>query len=143
MTSTASGPGGLSFGWINAGLIASGKRTPHMNAFGGEDRIWFGPEGGQFGLFFPPGAPFDVPHWQTPEAVDWGGWAIVQRAPQRVTFRRTMTLTNRSGTRFNMQAEREVRLLSNRQISTDLDCPLGRGVHAVGYESVNVLTNRG
>jgi len=45
MTSTAKGPGGLSFGWINQELIASGQSDPHMNAFGGEDRFWLGPEG--------------------------------------------------------------------------------------------------
>ena len=26
--------------------------NPHMNAYGGEDRIWLGPEGGMFSLFF-------------------------------------------------------------------------------------------
>ena len=43
MTSTAAGPDGLSFGWINRELIASGVNNPHMNAFGGEDRFWLGP----------------------------------------------------------------------------------------------------
>jgi hypothetical protein len=52
MTSTADGDGGSSFGWINHELIASGKLQPHMNVFGGEDRIWLGPEGGQFSVFF-------------------------------------------------------------------------------------------
>src|SRR5690606_6476266 len=46
MTSTAGGDGGLSHGWIHRELIASGERRPHMNAFGGEDRFWLGPEGG-------------------------------------------------------------------------------------------------
>ena len=55
MTSTAGGDAGLSFGWINRELIASGKRQPHMNAFGGEDRFWMGPEGGQFSIFFAKG----------------------------------------------------------------------------------------
>ncbi|MBD0259018.1 MAG: hypothetical protein ICV83_25145, partial [Cytophagales bacterium] len=59
MTSTASGPAGNSYGWINYDLIASGKTGPHMNAFGGEDRFWLGPEGGQYGLYFRKGDPFD------------------------------------------------------------------------------------
>ncbi|MCJ7804401.1 hypothetical protein MUP35_01570, partial [Patescibacteria group bacterium] len=46
MTSTAGGPDGPSFGWINRELIASGVNNVHMNAFGGEDRFWLGPEGG-------------------------------------------------------------------------------------------------
>ena len=37
-----------------------------MNAFGGEDRLWLGPEGGQYSIFFRAGDPFDLEHWQTP-----------------------------------------------------------------------------
>src|ERR1035438_1605181 len=44
MTSTAGADAGPSFGWINRELISSGKLAPHMNAFGGEDRFWMGPE---------------------------------------------------------------------------------------------------
>ena len=47
MTSTAGGDEGLSAGWINRELIASGKIQPHINVFGGEDRFWLGPEGGR------------------------------------------------------------------------------------------------
>ena len=57
MTSTAGGPDGPSFGWINRELIASGVNNVHMNAFGGEDRFWLGPEGGQFSIFFKKGDP--------------------------------------------------------------------------------------
>ncbi len=46
MTSSAGGPDGWSLGWINAGLIASGETLAHINPYGGEDRLWFGPEGG-------------------------------------------------------------------------------------------------
>ena len=52
MTSTAGSDAGRGFGWINRELIASGQRLPHMNAFGGEDRFWMGPEGGQFSVYF-------------------------------------------------------------------------------------------
>ena len=55
MTSTAEGDAGLSYGWINHDLIASGKFTEHFSAFGGEDRLWLGPEGGQFSIYFKKG----------------------------------------------------------------------------------------
>ena len=60
MTSSANGPLGLSFGWINRDLIASGKIAEHINVFGGEDRFWLGPEGGQFSIFFKKGVAFDL-----------------------------------------------------------------------------------
>ena len=55
MTSSAEGSKGMSFGWINHDLIASGKLTEHMNAFGGEERFCLGPEGGQFSIYFKKG----------------------------------------------------------------------------------------
>src|SRR5947208_13067137 len=48
MTSTASGPSGLSLGWTHREHIGAGQLVPHINVFGGEDRFWIGPEGGQF-----------------------------------------------------------------------------------------------
>jgi hypothetical protein len=62
MTSTAEGAAGLSFGWINRELVASGKTVEHINVYGGEDRFWIGPEGGQFSVFFKKGVPFDLEH---------------------------------------------------------------------------------
>jgi hypothetical protein len=51
MTSTAGGNEGPSYGWINYDAIASEKIQPHINAYGGEERFWMGPEGGQFSIF--------------------------------------------------------------------------------------------
>src|SRR5262245_69289 len=70
LTSASGGPGSAGYGWINRKLIKSRKIEPHMNPYGGEDRFWMGPEGGQFAIFFPPGAPFDFEHWQTPPIID-------------------------------------------------------------------------
>src|SRR5437868_11978131 len=47
MTSSAAGDAGASYGWVNRELIGSGKVEPHINVYGGEDRFWLGPEGGQ------------------------------------------------------------------------------------------------
>ncbi len=76
VTSTIGGPEAPSYGWINRELAASGKLLPHMNAFGGEDRIWLGPEGGQFSIFFKKGDPFDLEHWQTPALIDSEPWTV-------------------------------------------------------------------
>src|SRR5687768_8982453 len=73
MTSTADGDEGTSFGWINRQYFAdaaAGKTNPHISPYGGEDRIWIGPEGGQFGIFFAKGTAFDLEHWFTPRWID-------------------------------------------------------------------------
>jgi len=70
MTSTARGEAGNSYGWINYQLISSDSLLAHFNPFGGEDRIWFGPEGGQYSVFFKKGTSFDFQNWQTPSVID-------------------------------------------------------------------------
>src|SRR5262245_60593929 len=51
-TSTAEGHEGRSFGWINYKAFTA-LPDKHMNAYGGENRLWLGPEGGRYSLFFP------------------------------------------------------------------------------------------
>ncbi len=55
MTSTTGGADAPSFGWIGRAAISARQRQPHINVFGGEDRFWLGPEGGQFSLYFKQG----------------------------------------------------------------------------------------
>lgn len=143
MTSTAGGLEGLSFGWLNRALIASGERRRGMNPFGGEDRMWLGPEGGQFSIFFEKDEPFDLDHWQTPEPIDWGPWALVERSPRSAGFRRKMSLVNYSGTRFELVADRTVRLLDRQAVGKLLGVVPGPGVRFVAYESDNRITNTG
>ena len=68
LTSTTGGSDAASFGWIGRAAIAARARQPHMNVFGGEDRFWLGPEGGQFALYFKKGDPFDLIIVQVPKA---------------------------------------------------------------------------
>lgn len=141
LTSSAAGPGGLSFGWINRELIASGKVQQHINAVGGEDRIWVGPEGGQFSVFFAPGAPFDLNHWYTPTPIDTEPFKIVSQTNTSVALRSAFSLTNYTGTMFEAQIDRQVRLLPEAEVWRGLRVAAVKGVKVVGYESVNKLNN--
>jgi hypothetical protein len=141
MTSTTGGDDAAAFGWIGRAAIASGERQPHMNVFGGEDRFWLGPEGGQYALYFKPGDPFDFEHWQVPEPIDWGAWPIASRSPSSVRFRTRMTLTNYSRTRFDIEVDRTVRLLSAADVAARLGVTVAKGVRTVAFESSNTVTN--
>jgi hypothetical protein len=141
LTSSVDGARGRGFGWINRDLIASGKVQPHMNAVGGEDRLWLGPEGGQYGIFFAPGAPFDLDHWFTPPAVDTEAFDVVGQTANSVAFRKAFALTNFSGTKFRVQIDREVRLLPEEQVWKHLGLAPVAGLRTVGFESENKLTN--
>lgn len=143
MTSTDGGADGKSYGWINRDLIASKKLVPHMNPFGGEDRFWLGPEGGQFSIFFAKGAAFDLEHWQTPAPIDSESYAVAGKARDRVRFARKMRLTNYSGTTFDLSVDREVRVLEADEIWKQLGVGSAAGVTAVGFASNNRITNAG
>jgi hypothetical protein len=142
MTSTAGGPDGLSFGWINRELLASGVNNPHINAFGGEDRFWLGPEGGQFSIFFKKGDPFDLDHWWTPPAVNEGSFDIAEQAKDRIRFHKSMRLVNYSGTDFDVAVDREVRVLGAAEVAA-LGVPVPADVTMVVYASDNRITNAG
>lgn len=143
MTSSASGHEGLSYGWVNRDLISSGKTQPHINVYGGEDRFWIGPEGGQFSVFFKKGDAFDLEHWFTPASIDTEPFELVSKSQDKVVCKRTIELTNYSGTKFNLEVNREIRLLDSKAIEKQLGSPLKSGVKAVGFESINSIKNTG
>ena len=131
------------FGWINYDFIKTKKLVPHMNVFGGEDRLWLGPEGGQFALFFKKGQAFNLQNWQTPPFMDTMRFRMVSKTESSVTCHQRATLTNFSGTRYHVDVSRTVRLLTPEAAAKDLGIDLGKGVKLVGYESENHLKNVG
>lgn len=141
MTSSARGEAGRSYGWMNRELIRSGRLVPHMNAFGGEDRFWLGPEGGPFALYFPPGAPFELERWQVPAAIDSEPWAVASRSDHEVVLRHQLALTNRAGTRLVIGVERSVFLFDADEPRGELG--LSREVRAVAYRTRNTISNAG
>jgi hypothetical protein len=143
MTSTAAGNEGASFGWINHELIASGKLQPHINVFGGEDRFWLGPEGGQFALFFAKGAPFDLEHWFTPAPIDTLPCSVARQTMTQTDFRAQFSLTNYAGARFAVQVDRQVKLLSAKEAWRELHLKPLDSVNLVAYESINKISNTG
>ncbi len=143
MTSTLAGGDGQSFGWLNRDHIASDTVDRRFNNFGGEDRLWLGPEAGQFGLWFRRGEPFDTEHWRTPEGFNEGSFNLESRSDHSVHMTKVFTVVNAIGTAFDCAIRREVNLLEPAQLARSLAVEMPEGLSAVGFESVNVLTNAG
>jgi hypothetical protein len=142
MTSTAEGDHGYSFGWVNTALIKSGKVLPHINAYGGEERLWLGPEGGQFSIFFSKGKSFIYDNWQTPAFLDTTPFQLITSTDTSAMFGIDLATQNYSGTTFKLRIEREITLLSDKEIKkqTTIDA---EGLKCVAYRSVNKIINRG
>lgn len=140
-TSSADGDEGTSFGWINYKLIESGEILKHCNNWGGEDRYWIGPEGGQFSIFFSPGAKFDLDSWQTPAPIDTEAWELVSADRKKAVLKKEMALPNYSGKILKVVADREVTIFDQIQINTELGLEIPEGIKSVGFSSVNKMTN--
>ncbi|CAA6691339.1 FIG00412973: hypothetical protein [Lentimonas sp. CC19] len=152
MTSTYDQQSGPSFGWINRPVIetglmseedAAGKLEEHIYIFGGEERFWLGPEGGQYALYFKPGDKFEFSDWKTPAVIDTEPFELVKQTKTSASFRKETELMNFSGTVFNMEIERTVSLLDAKATAELLGVELPEGVRLVGYETDNRITNTG
>ncbi|SKC98314.1 hypothetical protein SAMN05660461_1158 [Chitinophaga ginsengisegetis] len=143
MTSTTGGDKGKSFGWINYNLVSSQQYAPHINAFGGEERFWLGPEGGQYALFFPPGKPFDFANWQTPGLIDTAHYTVTAQSENSITYQQDGTIQNYKGSAFHLQINRTIRLLNNADIVSSIGFALPAGISSVAYETDNTITNKG
>ncbi|MBL7111332.1 MAG: hypothetical protein ISS19_05260 [Bacteroidales bacterium] len=143
MTSTASGSEGKSFGWVNYDLIQSGEIQEHINVFGGEDRFWLGPEGGQFSIYFEPGASFDFEHWFVPKQIDTEPFDLIESGSDFASFQKAMQIQNYSGFNFNFVADRSVFLLDKTKTEKELSLEIPEGLDFVGISVMNSVTNTG
>jgi hypothetical protein len=141
-TSTCGGEDGPSFGWINYTAFTEPLNT-HMNAYGGENRFWLGPEGGKYSLYFKPGAAMVFDNWHTPAAFDTEPWYVVSKAEGEVHFQKGMELMNYQGAVLTLIADRRIRILDKEDIENMVGIELPAGVRTVGYTTDNVITNTG
>ncbi len=141
---TSTSGGGESFGWINRHYFRdfqAGNRNPAISPFGGEDRLWLGPEAGPFSVFFKPGDPIDLKHWAAPPCFDVEPFDVIASSSDRVTFSRRVSLMNYSKTQFEIQIERGIRLIGPAEALTQLGVSPVSDVRIVAFESNNQITN--
>lgn len=141
-TSSAEGDSGPSFGWINYKAFDQ-RSDPHMNAYGGENRLWLGPEGGKFSLFFPMDSPMVFANWKTPAAFDSERWDLVSSSERSAVLRKDIKLLNYKGTLLDITIDRKVFILGKNEIGQSLGTEMPNGIAAVGYRTENLMQNAG
>lgn len=134
---------GAGLGWINRRLIESQTEHPQANLYGGEDRVWIAPEGGQFSFFFPPDAPFSFEHWRCPRLIDTEPFSVTDSGKNWLSCSGQTAVQNHRGNWFEMRLERRVALLERREVGASLAIELDNAIKVVGHESRNVLINAG
>jgi hypothetical protein len=133
---------GNSFGWIHYSAF-DGPLDAHMNSYGGENRLWLGPEGGKFSLFFTKDAKMEFANWKTPAAFDNEPWTLKEKNDSKASLEKMMQLTNYAGTTLNISINRSVAILDETQINSILGLKEDTAVKAVGYQTENSLHNTG
>lgn len=143
MTSSAKGDSGTSYGWINYDLIASHQWKKQFNPVGGEERFWLGPEGGQYSIYFAPKDSFLIKNWQVPPIIDTVTYDVIESEPTVAGFRTEGSVTNYSGTKFDLRITRRIFMLGKDTIESRFKTKVPDDVNVVGYLTDNVVANNG
>jgi hypothetical protein len=142
-TSSANGMSGKSFGWIKYKTFDLPTPDPHMNAYGGEDRLWLGPEGNKFSVFFKAGTKMEIANWHTPPPFDSEAWKLISNSDKKASLFKTTHITNYAGTSLTMNINRDIQILEVADIQKMLDIVMDNKVKSVGFSTVNIITNIG
>ena len=143
MTSTANGNDGVSFGWINYDYIEAGEVSKQFNPFGGEERLWLGPEGGPFSIYFNSGDEQVFTNWRVPPELDTKPFVIVSETKKSIQFKTAFSLVNAAGTTMDIGIKRKINLLSKAEAEKALQLTLGNSLNFVAFQTVNTLQNEG
>jgi hypothetical protein len=138
LCSTFDRASGIANGWINEAAIRRGRTDPVFNNFGGEERIWFAPEGGSFGLMFGrEESRFE--NYCVQPGMSTVEYQVAEVSPSSVLLMADLTLENAFGTRFDLHVERRISVIES--------CPYAMGIHGpmevVGFQTENTVTNTG
>ena len=140
-TSTVDGFEGQSLGWVNYKAFEAASFDEHMNAYGGENRMWLGPEGGQYSIYFEPGAEQIFENWHTPKGIDVEAWGVVNSSSNQVLMKKNIELKNYIGTNLKIGIDREVTLMNTAEIENKLGLKLSDNIQSVAYATNNSLLN--
>lgn len=143
LTSTFNGLEGRSLGYVNHERIASKEMVPHTQGYGGEDRFWLGPQGGQFTIYFEPGDDFNFDNWFTPSPLDKESFEVIAANDSSVHYRKRMNLKNYKNTRFELELNRKIRFIARDKAKSLLGIPEINELKYVGFESNNEVVNTG
>jgi len=149
MTSSTKELEGISHGWVNREFIERGTPDKHFNNYGGEDRLWLGPEGGQFSLWFAPGAQQTLANWYTPAGLNEGPFQITSTDNDPYyRMARRIRLVNSSKTQFDVELQREIHLQKihhfGKLFGAEAQSAVTSGkLRMVGFQTINTLINRG
>ena len=140
-TSTANGLEGNSLGFVNYKVFDAGVIDEHMNGYGGENRFWLGPEGGQYSVFFQPGTEQVFDNWHTPKPIDIEPWDMTSSDTKSVAMKKEMEVANYAGNHLKLNVDRKISLMEPADVSRILGITAEPTLNIVAYQTENTITN--
>ena len=143
MAISMDGPKGDNFGFVKPESVANRGADPQFNAYGGALRWWAGPEGGQYGVAFPPGTKnFDLDSWYISE--EYNGKPFVTAYPGEdvgtsVLMGAEFKIENASGTKFHIGVTSRIALIDDPLASPRGDQK--KALQHLGYLSETTFEN--
>ncbi len=141
-TSTTDGLSGYSLGWVNYDAFERDIDL-QMNAFGGENRIWLGPEGGKYSLFFGPGEKMEFENWTTPSPIDIENWDVEFSNRKKIILSKDAQFQNYVGSYLHTSLKRRIEILESNEIFKELALNKSEKIQIVGFRTENTITNLG
>lgn len=139
-TSTNSGLSGRSFGWLNTEPLESSTEL-NGSEIHGEERVWIGPQGGQYSFYYGQTQPINEDNWSVPKTFDGEPFDVVSTSEKQIEMTKSINLTNYHGTKLNMKLERKIRIFEIAEIENRINTKIPEGISVVGYASIHKLTN--
>ena len=140
-TSTANGLSGASLGFVNYKAFDSDVIDEHINAYGGENRFWLGPEGGKYSVYFAPGDEQVFDNWHTPKPIDIEPWDVVSSDAKNVVMKKEMQVTNYLGKQLRLNVDRRISLMEPADANRILGIASNPYLNMVAYQTENAITN--
>jgi len=78
-----------------------------------------------------------------PSFIDTETYKTVQAGASSATFSASASFSNYSGTGFSINIERKISLLTKETLQQTINTSIPAGLHFVGFETINTITNTG
>ncbi|WP_197734146.1 DUF6786 family protein [Sphingobacterium daejeonense] len=82
-------------------------------------------------------------NWKTPTSIDTESWKLISADGSSAKMEKDTELKNYAGTVLTMKLNRDIKMLSNSQIESDLGIQLSDKIKSVGFSTLNSITNTG
>lgn len=131
-----------SIGWLNRDFLA--QSSIELNGtIGGADRLWFGPDGGQYSVFFDPGVETIADNIRPPKPLTFDAFQLASKTEDTALFKHQLHFKNHLGFEFSANVKRSVSVFDEKKVESDLGIAIPNTIEWVAYGSQNTVTNRG